>query len=228
MLELLSEVVSGFLTIFVSPSNDWSVFWLLAPIFLFWVVLEFYFDKHKKEELGWNTALGNGLSLFWVAISCVKYIFTLEFTMQTFWRTFWIFTIFSYALFIISMSFSHQIKDKQLYLLASPTPIYYLSAVLVLLSYGVLEFTWIILFDLAFLYGAIIGLEVLIKKIIPEPGAKRVVQVIKKDATPSPNAYEIKNGRPMPINVDQQENVALDDSLDEKNEESDFEFENFK
>jgi len=88
MHPLIQEILDGFLTIFKSPSNDWSVMWLLAPIFLFWIVLEIYFDKHKKEALGWNTALGDGLSLFWVAITCVKYVVGQEFSPDHFWRSF--------------------------------------------------------------------------------------------------------------------------------------------
>lgn len=168
MHPIVEEMLQGFLTIFKAPSNDWSVLWLLMPIILFWMVLEIYFDRHKKEKLGWNTALGNGLSLFWVAISCVRFIFAQEWTWGTFWRTFWIFVIFAYSVFIIYMSFSHKIKEKLAYKLASPSPIYYLSIVIVFLSYGVLEFSWIILLDLFILYILIIIIEIIVRHFVPE------------------------------------------------------------
>ncbi|PLW80081.1 hypothetical protein C0585_04145 [Candidatus Woesearchaeota archaeon] len=176
MNKLIQEILLGFLEIFKSPAKDWSVFWLLAPIFLFWIILEIYFDKHKKEALGWNTALGNGLSLFWVTISCLKFIFALmmshdittSFGTEVFWRMVAIFFIFTYSIFIIWVSFKHNIKDKYFYPIASPTPIYYLSAVIVLLAYGVLNFSWIIIFDLFILYWVILGLELLIRRYVPE------------------------------------------------------------
>lgn len=168
MHPIIYDLLNGFVEIFKSPSNDWSVFWLIAPILLFWLMLEIYFDRHKKEELGWNTALGNGLSLFWVAISCVKFIVGENFTFESFWRTFWIFIIFSYSLFIIWISFTHRLKKNIVYLLASPTPIYFLSIMIVLLSYGVLEFSWIILVDLSILYLLILGIEVLVRRYTPE------------------------------------------------------------
>lgn len=168
MYPIIKEILAGFWTIIKSPSNDWTVLWLLAPIILFWIVLEIYFDSHKKEALGWNTALGNGLSLFWVAISCVKFIFAQQFTMEVFWRTFWIFLIFSYSIFIIWVSFSHKMNEKWTYILASPTPIYFLSCVIVVLSYGVLAFNWVILFDLFILYWIIVGLELILKHYIPD------------------------------------------------------------
>ena len=157
---LIKEILAGFWTIIKSPSNDWSVLWLLTPIILFWIVLEVYFDNHKKEALGWNTALGNGLSLFWVAISCVRFIFSQKFDIETFWRTFWIFLIFAYSIFIIWISFKHKLKEKIAFILASPTPIYYLSGVIVVLAYGVLELNWIILLDLFILYFCSISLVV--------------------------------------------------------------------
>jgi hypothetical protein len=176
MQSIISQILQGFGTIFTSPAKDWSVLWLIAPIILFWIILEIYFDKHKKESLGWNTALGNGLSLFWVAISSVRLVvtemfshdITQSFGQDIFWRTFWIFAIFAYSLFIISVSFSHKMKTSFFYPLASPTPIYFLSMVIVLLSYGVLGFTWVILLDLAILYGIILGIEMLIKHFIPD------------------------------------------------------------
>jgi len=176
MNELIQYILLGFLEIFKSPAKDWSVFWLLAPIFLFWIILEIYFDKHKKEALGWNTALGNGLSLFWVTISCLKFIFALmmshdittSFGTEVFWRMVAIFVIFTYSIFIIWVSFKHNIKDTYFYPIASPTPIYYLSAVIVLLAYGVLNFSWIIIFDLFILYWIILGIELLIRRYVPE------------------------------------------------------------
>lgn len=176
MYQIIESMLDGFVTIFKSPSNDWSVLWLLSPILLFWIVLEVYFDFHKKEALGWNTALGNGLSLFWVAISCVKFVFaqimanelTKSFGIDIYWRVIWIFLIFAYSIFVISVSFNHKLKDKWVYLLAAPTPIYFLSIVLVLFSYGVLEFNWMILFDLFLLYWIILGLELTIRHFTPE------------------------------------------------------------
>ncbi|OVE75129.1 hypothetical protein BVX95_00100 [archaeon D22] len=165
MNDFLRDVLLGFWEIIKSPSKDWSVLWLLAPIFLFWIILEVYFDRHKKEPLGWNTALGNGLSLFWVAISCVRFFFTQDFE---FWKMFWIFVIFGYSIFIIWISFNHKIKDKIFFPMASPTPTYFFSMVVVLLAYGVLEFSWIIILDLFLLYWIILAIELTVRHFMPE------------------------------------------------------------
>ena len=70
MNQFLSKMLLGYKEIFTSIAKDYSVLWVILPIFLFWIMLEFYFDTHKEETLGWNTAFGNGLSLFGVLL-CV-------------------------------------------------------------------------------------------------------------------------------------------------------------
>ena len=81
MATIWTNILDGFKEIFSSPFKDITVFWLLAPIILFWLILEIYFGTHKEEKLGWNTALGNGLSIFWVVVISLKSIFENNFAL---------------------------------------------------------------------------------------------------------------------------------------------------
>jgi len=122
-------------------------------------------DSAKNEELGWNTALGNGLSVFWVLIISLKYLFDSKENFE--WMKFFaLLVIMFYAVFIIINSFSHKLKEKASFLLASPTITYYLSAVAILWTYGKLEITMWVLIDLAVFYGFVLLIELILKKVI--------------------------------------------------------------
>lgn len=164
--EILSNLGSSFVNIVKPMFIDPSLIWFLGPIFLFWFIFEVYFSRYKKEELGWNTALGNGLSVFWILIISIKYLF--EEHMKNFeWSKFIALVIIMlYSIFIIINSFSHRLKEKVSFLLASPTITYYLSGVAVLWTYGKLEITIWVLIDLIIFYGFVLLVELVLKKII--------------------------------------------------------------
>ncbi len=164
--EILASLGKAFIDIFKPAFTDISLFWYLGPILIFWFILEIYFSKYKTEELGWNTALGNGLSVFWVLIISMKFLFDNH--MENFeWPKFFaLLIIMLYAIFIIINSFSHKLREKVSFLLASPTAIYYLSAVAILWTYGRLEITIWVLIDLIIFYGIILLLELILKKLI--------------------------------------------------------------
>lgn len=164
--EILTNLGKSFVDIIKPAFVDPSILWFLGPVFLFWFIFEVYFSRYKKEELGWNTALGNGLSVFWIIIVSIKYLF--ENHLENFeWIKFIaLLTIMIYAIFIIINSFSHKIREKVSFLLASPTITYYLSGVAILWTYGKLEITRWVLIDLIIFYGIVLLVELILKKLI--------------------------------------------------------------
>lgn len=164
--QILSNLWTALGEIFKSMFRDPSIWWFLAPIILFWIILEIYFSEYKEEKLGWNTALGNGLSAFWILTVCMKYLF--EDHMKNFELSKFIalILILGYAVFIIINSFSHKLKEKVSFLLASPTITYYLSGTAILWTYGQLKITIWVLIDLILLYGLILLIELILKKSI--------------------------------------------------------------
>jgi hypothetical protein len=164
--EILANLGNAFADIFKPAFVDPSIMWYLGPVFLFWFVLEIYFSKYKKEELGWNTSLGNGLSVFWVLIISMRYLF--DNSMENFeWVKFIaLITLVLYAMFIIINSFAHKLSSKISFLLASPTATYYLSGVAILWTYGKLDITRWVLIDLVIFYGVVLLMELVLKKLI--------------------------------------------------------------
>jgi hypothetical protein len=164
--EILANLGNAFADIFKPAFVDPSIMWYLGPVFLFWFVLEIYFSKYKKEELGWNTSLGNGLSVFWVLIISMRYLFDNNKANFEWVKFIALITLMLYAIFVIINSFTHKLSSKISFLLASPTATYYLSGVAILWTYGKLDITRWVLIDLIIFYGVVLLMELILKKLI--------------------------------------------------------------
>jgi len=168
MNAFLTEILNGFESIGNVFTQGTSIWWLLAPLILFWLVLEFYFGKYKKEKLGWNTALGNALSIFWLIIISVMKMFENGLKEYNVASLFFLLAICLYTLGIIIFTFTHKLKEDFDYLIASPTPVYFLSMIAVLISHGPLKINGIIIIDLVILFVFVLLFGTILKHFIPE------------------------------------------------------------
>ena len=165
---LMIEVLKSLIELIILPFKEPSLLWQLSPIFLIWIFMTFYFGTHKHEQLGWNTALGNGISLFWIIISALQFIFENELKEFTITKFYLIIIITIYAVFIIYSSFKHLLSDKLTYALASPTPIYYFSALTLLYAHNLVDITIPTIIAIIILFIIIMIVIKLIETILPE------------------------------------------------------------
>lgn len=150
-MAFFNEMLKGFGQIFSAPYRNLEALWLLIPLLLMWIVLEIYFARFKKEELGWNTALANGITLGWITLEGMRSLFAEQ--PAEFWLRFTAnIIIISYAFMIIYFSFTHKISSKWDFVIASPTPVYFLGIFSVLWGFGILEITRYVLLDLVILF----------------------------------------------------------------------------
>lgn len=168
MADIWVNILDGFKEILSAPFKDPGIWWLLTPIILFWLILEVYFGMYKGEKLGWNTALGNGLNLFWIVVISLKALFTRGLELFSIDKLIVVIFIAVYSGFIISVSFTHKLKEKVFFLLASPTIIYYLSGIAVLWIHGLIDISFWVVIDLILFYIIILILEIILRKLIPE------------------------------------------------------------
>lgn len=56
-----------------APFKTPEMLWMLIPIIVSLVMIEFYFGRYKEEELGWNTAFGNALVMTFVSIDLFRH-----------------------------------------------------------------------------------------------------------------------------------------------------------
>jgi len=162
-----SGLWSGLVEMASAPFRDASIWWYLFPMLTLWFILEIYFGQHKKEDLGWNTALANGFSLVWMNIEAMRMLFA--YSPDLFWlRLFFITSIFGYGCWLIYISFSHKYNPALTFKLASPTPIYYLSIISVLWGHGLLNINWWVLIDLVLVFWVVYGLIYLLHRFMPD------------------------------------------------------------
>jgi len=150
-MAFLDSMLHGFTEIFTSPFENLEILWILIPLFILWTVLEIYFAKHKTEELGWNTALANGITLGWLTLEGMRGLWKLK--PDFFWFRFIAnMVILSYAAVLMYGSFTHKLSQRWNFILASPTPVYFLGVSSVLWGFGAMEITRYVLLDLLILF----------------------------------------------------------------------------
>ncbi|MBU0667408.1 MAG: hypothetical protein ABIC91_04520 [Nanoarchaeota archaeon] len=160
MFTALKEIGASFV-------REPSLWWFLTPIILLWVILEIYFGEYKHESLGWNTALGNAISLLWVTIESMRFLFANK--SDNFWSNFVIIiVIMFYAFLIIYFVFTHKVSSKVAFALGKPSPICFLSLVTILWGHNVLTVSWWVALDLLILFFLLVLLFAIIRKLLPE------------------------------------------------------------
>lgn len=165
-MPILASILAGFWEIIKAPFLKASTWWILAPIFLLWFTLEFYFGEYKKESLGWNTSLANGVSLVWIGLLAMRHLFEVKET-GFIAKFIAIVLITVYGLFIVYISFTHKFTPKVVYTLASPTPIYFMSIVVVLWAFDQLKMRGWIIFDLVIFFILNMVFFMIIRKLLP-------------------------------------------------------------
>ncbi len=154
-----AEIIEGFIEIFKAPFEDPSVLWLIIPLLVIWAVIDLYFVRYREEELGWNTALGNAFSLFWVGAILSKYLFETK----ALWPKFIVpIAIIVYSLILIFVVFKHKLPKVA----TSPTVANYFVIVCILWVYGLLKINLWVLFDLAILFAVLASILLALKKVV--------------------------------------------------------------
>ncbi len=73
--EYIINVWYRFIELVYSPMHYPEMIWILVPLVLTILLMEFYFGRYKFEELGWNTAFANSLVLIFVSIDLVRHLY---------------------------------------------------------------------------------------------------------------------------------------------------------
>lgn len=72
---LLPEVLSRFFVFVAAPFIYPGIWWLLIHLILTFVLFEFYFERHAKEDLGWTAALANSVVMIFVSMELLRSIY---------------------------------------------------------------------------------------------------------------------------------------------------------
>jgi len=119
----LFELVRVFIE---APIDNPDIVPTILPLVAGAVVIELYFGKHKTEELGWNTSVGN--AVIWVSTGLTLYI-TETLTTPELYATL---TLIGLGTFIGYMDFFHKWSPAVAYTVSSAGVIYTLAYILVI------------------------------------------------------------------------------------------------
>lgn len=134
----IADLLFGFLEIRTALFSDPSIWWVLAPIVVLWVSMEVYFGEYKREQLGFSSALANGISLSWIAFSALRLFFSSGLTINS--PEFYALGFFAlYGVSVVLISFRHAISARVINFIAAPSIIYFFSTLAVLWGENLLQ-----------------------------------------------------------------------------------------
>ena len=130
-------VTDGFSQLGRAFTADVGVWWLLAPLFLLWIVMEIYAGEYKQERFGFSSALANGFSLFWISLTSFRVFLFIDNTYMkkeaySDPRLYLLIFFVLYSFLIMYFSFTHKIRSALTRVIAGPAIIYFFSVLSVL------------------------------------------------------------------------------------------------
>jgi len=127
-------VLEQFIKIITFPLNNPSLIPSLIPVLVGLVVLELYFGRYTREELGWNTAVGNATMLVTTSLTLI-YEEGLLYDVRSSGGVV-AFTILGVGLFILTLNFYHIWPARLAFNVSSAFIVYVLVYITIALTYG--------------------------------------------------------------------------------------------
>lgn len=131
--EFLFATKERSLFILKAPLDNPDMFWLLIPLILTMLLLEFYFGRYKEEELGWNTAFGNSLVLIFISVSLVRHLYTNSLWNET--NIIVVSALITFGLLLTIIDFYHLLPKEIAYNISSKIPLNFIAYVAIILVY---------------------------------------------------------------------------------------------
>ncbi len=172
VLDLINQAISNRETL-----------WILLPLVVTFFLIELYFRRYRRETLGWESAVGNSLVLFFVAITLFSYldrnnllfgvsslsseIFPIALT-----KSIITFFILLESILLILLDFFHLMPKKIAFGISSSMIINIISIMCVLLVYSELPLDIVTILAILFLIAVLILVLNLISPLVPEKKIK--------------------------------------------------------
>jgi len=131
--ELTPNVIARLLELLTAPIQNPDMIWMVTPLIVTVLLMTFYFGKYGKEDIGWNTAVGNSLVLLFVSVDLLRQIYNglgnsvvgasiMNYEMYPI-KTALSLVILFIALILLFLNFLHAIPKRISFFLSSPLPI---------------------------------------------------------------------------------------------------------
>lgn len=166
---LLPLIWSRLLELLQAPAINPEMFWMIIPLIITLLLMTFYFGKYTKEELGWNSAIGNSIVLLFVAIDLLRYIFHLTIPGSILnYQEEWVKTLISLGvaaegITLLLSTFFKALPKRITFFICSPAPVNLQAYVAIALVYTDVPFDGATLVSAILLFFILLLLLTIIK-----------------------------------------------------------------
>lgn len=187
---MISPAIDSFFTqsferaIFIlkQPVTNDEVIWILAPLIVTLLLMEIYFGRYRKEELGWNTAFGNSLILIFISANLIHFI-----QKNNLWadpvRTGTVLVLLLVGLVMVLIDFFHALPESWAFAMSSKFPMSFIAFLAILFVYAEIPLdhitlsAFIIIFIAAYVIMTVIhnatpAFKGLLPQEVPDPTVK--------------------------------------------------------
>ncbi len=174
IFELSSSVWGRSLEIIIQPSAYKEMLWILLPLLATLFVMQIYFSRYKREELGWNSALGNSIVLLFVGAGLVAHIirnnlfYFFNKTGISFIKTSIVLLVVLESILLILTNFFHVTPKTVAYRLSSVLSLNFIAAISIILVYSNVPLDYITLVSSILIFFVLYIFFVVLHILIPE------------------------------------------------------------
>lgn len=174
ILEFSGSVWDRALDIIAQPSAHKDMLIVLLPLLATLLVMQIYFSRYRKEELGWGSALGNSIVLIFVGTSLITYLIRnslFYFTAKTpvsLIKTIIVFVVMLEGVTLAITNFFHATSKKIAYLLSSVLFLNFIAIISVIIVYSDVPLDFITLLSSILIFFILCLFFKIIQMLIPE------------------------------------------------------------
>ncbi|MBS3171964.1 hypothetical protein J4438_00060 [Candidatus Woesearchaeota archaeon] len=133
--KFIAESFDRALFVVQEPLKNEELIWALIPIIVTLILIEIYFGRYRREELGWNTAFGNSLILIFVSADLIKYSIRTNILGTDPIKTGIIVGLITVGFIITFVDFFHMMPREWAFAISSKLPTSFLAIISMLFIY---------------------------------------------------------------------------------------------
>jgi hypothetical protein len=173
--------------IFIRPWTSPETLWLVLPLVLILLLIHLYFGRHRTEELGWNSAFGNSISLLWVCVILFRFLFSeykwaaVFFESKPMKSLIIIGVLTLWVLLLLAFNFFHVMPKRLAFVLSSSDSLYILAYIIISVIIGDFALNMKTLIAAIILFIIMLAALQLIKHLIPMTQSAKQVKKARKE-----------------------------------------------
>ncbi|MBW3014811.1 hypothetical protein KY330_00145 [Candidatus Woesearchaeota archaeon] len=182
----LANLWPRFLELVYVPVKHPETIWIITPLVVTLILMQFYFGRYSKEELGWNTAFGNSIVLLFISIDLFRHIYGQPGYLDLFsfstiiMKTLVASLVGLTAVWMSFLNFFHVLPEKLAFILSSSLPNNLIAYVGIAVVYSDIVFDGTTLLAALMLFAGLWLIFTIVKLLEPKATEKIVKTITRK------------------------------------------------